>query len=80
MGNSQDETVIPYNYEGTSRSTQPTFTPQPTIYYYTNPGTGERITSLLPPSHPEMVCLQAGEHVPKTRYGILGESFGSQCS
>lgn len=30
--------------------------------------TGERITSLLPPSHAEMVCLQAGEHLPRTRY------------
>ncbi|RXW25016.1 hypothetical protein EST38_g786 [Candolleomyces aberdarensis] len=68
----QSEPLIPYNYGGPAYGRQPTFTPSPTVYYYNNPVTGERITSLLPPTHPEMVCLQAGEHVPQTNYGILG--------
>lgn len=38
-----------------------------------NPATGERVASLLPPDHPEMVCLQAGGHVAQTRYGLLGQ-------
>ncbi len=46
--------------------------PQTTVYYYQDPRTGQRVASLLPPDHPEMVCLQAGEHVPETRYGFLG--------
>jgi hypothetical protein len=46
--------------------------PQATVYYYQDPRTGQRIASLLPPDHPQMVCLQAGEHVPETRYGFLG--------
>ena len=45
---------------------------EPTVYYYQNPRTGERIASLLPPDHPQMVCLQTGAHVPETRYGCLG--------
>jgi hypothetical protein len=75
----QSQPLIPYNYAGpaSAYNAQPTFTPTPTVYYYNNPVTGDRITSLLPPSHPEMVCLQAGEHVPHTKYGILGESFRS---
>ncbi|TEB37346.1 hypothetical protein FA13DRAFT_1809883 [Coprinellus micaceus] len=70
----QSQPLIPYNYAGpaSAYNAHPTFTPTPTVYYYNNPVTGERITSLLPPSHPEMVCLQAGEHVPHTKYGILG--------
>ncbi|TFK25242.1 hypothetical protein FA15DRAFT_668780 [Coprinopsis marcescibilis] len=71
-GINESEPLIPYNYSGPSCNTQPTFTPSPTVYYYTNPVTGERITSFLPPTHPEMICLQAGEHVPQTKYGILG--------
>ncbi|KZS98601.1 hypothetical protein SISNIDRAFT_448881 [Sistotremastrum niveocremeum HHB9708] len=46
--------------------------PFATVYYYVHPVTGERISSLLPPDHPEMVCLQQGGHVPHTRFGILG--------
>jgi hypothetical protein len=46
--------------------------PQATVYYYQDPRTGQRVASLLPPDHPQMVCLQAGEHVPETRYGFLG--------
>ncbi|KAF8608881.1 hypothetical protein BDV93DRAFT_486258 [Ceratobasidium sp. AG-I] len=41
------------------------------VYRYHNPTTGEIVTSLLPPDHPEMLCLQQG-HVVRTRYGILG--------
>jgi hypothetical protein len=47
---------------------------EPTVYYYEDPRTGQRVASLLPPDHPEMVCLQSGEHVPETRYGCLGTS------
>lgn len=46
--------------------------PQANVYYYQNPRTGLRVASLLPPDHPQMVCLQAGEHVRETRYGFLG--------
>ena len=51
----------------------PQYRPTPTVYYYTNPQTHQNIASLLPPDHPEMVCLQAGGHVRVTRYGILGK-------
>jgi hypothetical protein len=47
---------------------------EPTVYYYEDPRTGQRVASLLPPDHPQMVCLQSGEHVPETRYGCLGTS------
>jgi len=46
--------------------------PATTVYNYVNPATGEHIVSLLPPDHPQMVCLQQGGHVPSTRYGVLG--------
>jgi hypothetical protein len=52
---------------------QPSSTPAPTIYNYVHPRTGEHIASLLPPNHPEMLCLQQG-HISETRYGLLGES------
>jgi hypothetical protein len=45
---------------------------EPTVYHYQNPLTGERIASLLPPNHPEMICLQEGQHVNETKFGILG--------
>ncbi|KAG2043329.1 hypothetical protein BDR03DRAFT_941113 [Suillus americanus] len=45
---------------------------QPTVYHYQNPLTGEHIASLLPPNHPEMICLQEGQHVNETKFGILG--------
>ncbi|KAH7927527.1 hypothetical protein BV22DRAFT_1111061 [Leucogyrophana mollusca] len=45
---------------------------QPTVYHYMNPRTGDQLTSLLPPDHPEMICLQQGGHVEQTKYGILG--------
>ncbi|PPQ82893.1 hypothetical protein CVT25_009680 [Psilocybe cyanescens] len=63
----------PNGFPGPSYTTQPQNTPQPTVYNYVNPATGEQIVSLLPPGHPEMICLQAGSHVPHTQYGLLGE-------
>lgn len=47
--------------------------PQTRVYHYINPTNGNHITSLLPPEHPEMVCLQRGSHVEETKYGFLGE-------
>ncbi|KII92621.1 hypothetical protein PLICRDRAFT_50984 [Plicaturopsis crispa FD-325 SS-3] len=44
----------------------------PTVYFYTHPVTREQVTSLLPPDHPEMVCLQRGSHDPQTSFGFLG--------
>ncbi|CAE6535529.1 unnamed protein product [Rhizoctonia solani] len=49
----------------------PSLIPGPAVYRYHNPQTGEVVSSLLPPDHPEMVCLQQG-HIIQTRYGILG--------
>jgi len=46
--------------------------PSPVVYHYRNPITQETVVSLLPPTHPEMICLQAGEHDTDTHYGILG--------
>ncbi|KIJ68101.1 hypothetical protein HYDPIDRAFT_148404 [Hydnomerulius pinastri MD-312] len=45
---------------------------QPTIYHYQNPLTGDHLASLLPPDHPEMMCLQQGGHISQTKFGILG--------
>ena len=47
---------------------------QPQVYYYMDPQTGNQIASLLPPDHPEMVCLREGQHVTKTSFGLLGAS------
>nr|GAT58518.1 predicted protein [Mycena chlorophos] len=46
--------------------------PNPVVFHYHNPLTGEHVASLLPPDHPEMICLQAGEHMPLTSYSMLG--------
>lgn len=46
--------------------------PPTTVYNYVNPQTGEHVASLLPPNHPEMVCLQQGKHLRETKYGLLG--------
>ncbi|KAG8863557.1 hypothetical protein FRB96_008297 [Tulasnella sp. 330] len=43
-----------------------------TVYHYQHPRTGHVITSLLPPNHPEMICLQAGEHIEKSKFGPIG--------
>ena len=55
-----------------SHTAQPLSTPSPMVYNYINPVSGERVVSLLPPNHPEMICLQSGSHVPHTRFGLLG--------
>ena len=47
--------------------------PATTVYNYVNPITHEVVTSLLPPDHPQMVCLQQGGHVSASKFGILGE-------
>ena len=47
--------------------------PSPTVYHYVNPVTQEHVASLLPPDHPEMICLQSGQHLTETKFGILGE-------
>lgn len=47
--------------------------PQTRVYHYVNPNNGNHVTSLLPPDHPEMVCLQQGSHVEETKFGFLGE-------
>ncbi|KAI0630288.1 hypothetical protein C8Q77DRAFT_1063664 [Trametes polyzona] len=46
--------------------------PATTVYNYIDPHTGERVVSLLPPDHPQMVCLQEGGHVARSKFGILG--------
>lgn len=43
-----------------------------TVYNYQNPHTGHVMTSLLPPDHPEMICLQQGQHITKSRFGLVG--------
>jgi len=45
---------------------------QPIVYHYQNPNTGEQLASLLPPDHPEMICIQEGGHLNETKFGILG--------
>ena len=72
---------MPYNYISPepSHTTQPLSTPSPMVYNYINPVSGERVVSLLPPNHPEMICLQSGSHVPHTRFGLLGEHQSSHC-
>lgn len=47
--------------------------PQTRVYHYVNPSNGNHVTSLLPPDHPEMVCMQRGSHVEETKFGLLGE-------
>jgi len=62
----------------------PSCTPQqsmfnsPNVYHYVNPSTSEHITSLLPPDHPEMICLQSG-HLTETKFGLLGMLFFDWC-
>ncbi|KAF8893409.1 hypothetical protein BD779DRAFT_1048305 [Infundibulicybe gibba] len=62
----------PYVTSGVPYTIQPCAHVQPTIYHYTHPTTNDHVVSLLPPDHPEMICLQAGEHQPKTRFGVVG--------
>ncbi|KAJ4493776.1 hypothetical protein C8J55DRAFT_167613 [Lentinula edodes] len=46
--------------------------PSPVLYHYRYPLTQQTVVSLLPPDHPEMICLQSGEHITQTHFGILG--------
>ena len=62
--------------------TQPTYgaiASEAIVYNYQDPRTGLTFASLLPPDHPQMVCLQAGQHVPESRYGFLGASLTLDC-
>ncbi|KIM69696.1 hypothetical protein SCLCIDRAFT_102780, partial [Scleroderma citrinum Foug A] len=43
-----------------------------TVYHYNNPLTGDHLASLLPPDHPEMICLQRGGHDTQTKFGLIG--------
>lgn len=47
--------------------------PATVVFNYVNPRTGERVVSLLPPDHPQMVCLQQGGHVTASKFGFLGK-------
>ncbi|CAL1706875.1 unnamed protein product [Somion occarium] len=53
-------------------SRPPLHMPPTRVYNYVNPNTHEHVASLLPPDHPQMVCLQEGRHVRETRFGLLG--------
>ncbi|PCH43636.1 Caleosin-domain-containing protein [Wolfiporia cocos MD-104 SS10] len=69
-----DNVKVPY--QGPSSGTagpasQTPAMPATTVYNYYNPVTHEHVASLLPPDHPQMICLQRGGHVPHTRYGVL---------
>ncbi|KAF5383470.1 hypothetical protein D9757_006116 [Collybiopsis confluens] len=46
--------------------------PSPILYNYRDPLTQETVASLLPPDHPEMICLQSGEHITESHFGLLG--------
>jgi hypothetical protein len=48
------------------------------VYRYQHPVTGDVITSLLPPDHPQMVCLQEGRHMGSTSFGLIG-AWISRC-
>ncbi|KAI5119816.1 hypothetical protein M0805_006949 [Coniferiporia weirii] len=42
------------------------------VHHYQHPVTGHTIGTVLPPDHPEMLCLQEGRHIRASRFGILG--------
>ncbi|KAI5121956.1 hypothetical protein M0805_002027 [Coniferiporia weirii] len=42
------------------------------VHHYQHPVTGHIFSTVLPPDHPEMVCLQEGRHIRTSRFGILG--------
>ncbi|KAH8118943.1 hypothetical protein DFH11DRAFT_1562033 [Phellopilus nigrolimitatus] len=50
----------------------PSMTPGGMVYHYQNPTTGHIISTVLPPDHPEMLCMREGRHVRSTRFGLLG--------
>ena len=49
----------------------------PPVHQYRGPN-GEILYGLLPPNHPEMICLQQG-HDEKTHYGVLGAFISLGC-
>jgi len=53
-------------------ATAPMTTGPTQVFHYQHPITGEHVASLLPPHHPQMVCLQEGAHLPQSRFGLLG--------
>lgn len=59
-------------YPATTGGAGPSTAGGATVYHYQNPRTGHVITSLLPPDHPEMICLQEGQHITKSRFGLVG--------
>jgi len=63
---------------GSPYTTQQSMFNSPNVYRYVNPRTSENITSLLPPDHPEMICLQNG-HLTETKFGLLGMLFFDWC-
>lgn len=67
----EQEDRVPLMQAGPS-SYLPTPAQIPTMHYYIHPVTGEQIMTPLPPTHPEMICLQEGGHVGRTRFGFLG--------
>lgn len=42
------------------------------LHHYQHPRSGHIVSTPLPPDHPEMICLQQGEHIRASRFGILG--------
>jgi hypothetical protein len=64
-------TILSLDSNQPTPSTKPTL-PSTTVYHYVNPQTNEHVASLLSPDHPEMICLQAGGHIPQVKFGILG--------
>jgi hypothetical protein len=73
-GSNAQQAVTPTKVQPPTSPTslQPPPVPQPTVYYYRNPRTNENVVSLLPPDHPEMICLQEGEHITTSKFGLLG--------
>ncbi|KAH9949587.1 hypothetical protein B0H21DRAFT_727511 [Amylocystis lapponica] len=67
-----DVKVSPPPAQDGGPSLQSPMMPATTVYNYVNPITQEHVVSLLPPNHPQMICLQQGGHVPHTRFGLLG--------
>ncbi|OBZ67185.1 hypothetical protein A0H81_12781 [Grifola frondosa] len=65
---------VPAQSPGSAAGPPPQFPSMPstTVYNYVNPVTHEHIVSLLPPDHPQMICLQQGGHVPHSHFGLLG--------
>ncbi|GBE81017.1 hypothetical protein BKA93DRAFT_860920 [Sparassis latifolia] len=68
----QNVKVSPEQTSQQPNASTPQVPSMPTVYNYVNPITQEHIVSLLPPDHPQMICLQEGRHIPDGRFGLLG--------